>query len=77
VRFSSYSEPDSRLRGLFIGAHPGFAYASESVHFIVEAGVGYQWVLDHSIVVLLSVGARHDSRIGIRRSGSFRIGFVF
>jgi hypothetical protein len=66
-----------RLRGMIIGAHPGFAYASGSVHFIVEADVGYQWVSDHGFVVLLSVGARHDSRIGIRRSGSFRIGFAF
>jgi hypothetical protein len=65
------------LRGMFIGAHPGFAYASGSVYFIAEADVGYQWVLEHGIVVFLSIGGRHDSRIGIRRSGSFRIGFAF
>ena len=66
-----------RLKGMIIGAHPGFAYASGSVHFIVEADVGHQWVLDHGFVVLLTVGARHDSRVGIRRSGSFRLGFAF
>jgi hypothetical protein len=65
------------LRGMFIGAYPGFTCESRSVHFVAEADVGYQWVLDHGIVVHLSIGGRQYGRIGITRSGSFRIGFAF
>jgi hypothetical protein len=65
------------LRGLFIGAYPGINYTSQSVYCIAEADVGYQWVMECGIVVHLSIGGRYNGRVGITRSGSFRIGFAF